>query len=183
MKIYDRYRPEKCVLKTTDGSEVLKHMLVERTEGGRGILSATDGAMLVRLPVELGESDEAGAVSVDAMNQAREYAKVGEYEIHLRTRAVIDVPDLKAEHARMNLLIVPNTAKIFPKTKVKMAIGLDTKKLRAIAEAMGSDQVIIELRDEATVIVVRPINDGPEIGALMPLKTRETEKKKQKVMP
>lgn len=182
MKIWDRYRPEKCVLKTTDGSEALKHMFVERTESGGGVLSSTDGVVLVRIPVKLSEDDKEGGISVDAMTQAREYVKEGEYEIQLRDKAVIDVPELHAEHARFNFLTFPNTRQVFPKTKVKVAIALDTKKLRAIAEAMGDDRVLLEIRDEATVIVVRPIDSGLEIGALMPLKTDRTAKQKQKVM-
>jgi hypothetical protein len=180
MKISDQYLPEKCAFKGKEGKEALKHMFVEKAEGDRGVLSATDGVMLVRLPVKLSEGDKEGTVSVDALTQAREYVKDGEYEIHLRDKAVIDVPELHAEHVRFNLVAFPETKKIFPKTKPRAVIAFSAKRLRDIADAMGCDAVLLEIRSESEIIVVRPaIGECLEVGAFMPVNTGRTAKEKQ----
>lgn len=180
MKILWFYKPEKCVSKVKE-NDVLKHFFLEKANEEKGVLNASDGKMLIRIPVDLAPGDTAGAIPVEALLSAKKVGQDGFAEIRLAKKCEIETPDTKQEFSRFNYLKFPNFQKVIPISKPKAVIAFDVKKLKAISDAIYSEGVVLEIRGKEEGIVVRPASGSAAFGVLMPIKPdRETPDENQK---
>lgn len=175
MKILTNYRPEKCVSKDKE-NEAFRQFFVERIKGDKGILSATDGKCLVRIPVELSDKDQEGAVPVDAVAKSRSLADdAPECEVLLLKTVKVVSPAFKADYERFNYLTPPKFQSAIPKSKPKAYAFFNAKHLKSIADAMGTEMVFVEIREVGQPLVIRPDDKSDLIGVLAAIKPTDRE--------
>lgn len=145
-----------------------------------GALWATDGRMMVKLPVESDETDTEGWVPVDALKAARKLSgRLDSISVHLNGAATLcngaAFPRPGGDQFKGGQW--PNCERVFDDAmgkETKLSIAFDVRLLTAIADAMGTDQVKLHLTDELTVIRVSPVGKVPSPdarGVLMPIRT------------
>lgn len=145
-----------------------------------GALWATDGRMMVKLPVESDETDTEGWVPVDALKAARKLSgRLDSISVHLNGAATLAngaaFPRPGGDEFKGGQW--PNCERVFDDAigkETKFSIAFDVKLLAAIADAMGTDKVRLQMTDENTVIRVYPGSDAPNVnarGILMPIRT------------
>lgn len=184
MKIPKSLKIEKCVSKDPDRN-VLHHVFVEKSSHKKGYACATNGICCVRIPVELDEGDSEGAISIEAIKQARMItSKELEYlEFALNEKVIVKSDSVKSEYERFNHLTFPKTSAVFPKGKVKAFVSLNVRLLKMVADALGTDIVFLEIRESHQAIVIRPNDQSDFKAVLMPCEiNRKTGEEKQRDM-
>lgn len=145
-----------------------------------GALWATDGRAMVKLPVESDETDAEGWVPLDALKAARKLAgRLDTVSIHLNGAATLcnGAAFPRLDDKRREGTQWPNCERVFDDAmgkETKFSVAFDVRLLAAIADAMGTDQVKLDLTDELTVIRVSPVGKAPSPdarGVLMPIRT------------
>ena len=145
-----------------------------------GCLWASDGRAMVKLPVESDESDTEGFVPVDALKAARKLSgRLDKIFVHLNGAASLanGASFPRPTSQTQGFTNWPNCERVFDDAfgkETNFSIALDVKLLAAIAEAMGTDQVRLQMTDAQTVIRVYPVGDAPNVnarGILMPIRT------------
>lgn len=168
-------KPESVVNKN-DARTALLNCYVDTT-GPQPHLVATDGHMLVAIPV-IATTDEQGYVSPVALKAARKLAKKNELA-EIACNGSLGLTDgtqyprpTQEEYGRF-----PQWQMVLPKPDRPTAvrIGVNAAYLKAIADALGQDEVILEIGAEGAVdpIVVLPMTrTDTRKAVLMPIKVR-----------
>lgn len=152
-------------------------------DNGAAHLIATNGRMLVALPVETGTNDASGYVSRDVLKAARKAGnKRDKAEISLNGVAEIAGGITMPREGVAKECKFPNWRQVVPNFEGKqtLSIGLDPAFLMAIANAIGSEGVslTVELTGEkyhTGPIKVAPagkfiVGHGAPTAVLMPLR-------------
>lgn len=137
---------------------------------GEGVIVASDGHMLVSLPVLTGPGDEAGYVPGAALAAARKL-----------TRTMVDVEcngSVKLSNGTSYLR--GHVGETYPKWRNACAtpendvvsISFNAELLGKMCKAMGTSKVVLRFeRDSLEAILVKPAgNEGEGVGYLMPMR-------------
>lgn len=154
-------------------------------QDGAGTLISTDGRAMAIIPVEVGEHDVSGWVSIPALVSARKLARKGQ-DVEIQCNgscSLVDGSTFPRPHsAPANAGIehvpsrFPNWRQVVPNETVSpvFRVCLDPSLLLALANALGSgESVTLEFKDELSPIRVLPFGQ-PGKGILMPKRLPET---------
>ena len=143
-------------------------------------LVSTNGIALVALKIERGEGDKDGYVTADVLKAARRLTTKAMPEVSIIANGSYTLSDgsvLPRKHEGN----YPNWRQIMPRTegesKPRQVIALNAKVLWEMAQAMGAEELRLEILDGVSAIIVKPACAkktcaAPEgtIGVLMPVK-------------
>lgn len=148
---------------------------------GKGQLIATDGKIMAIIPVPVNETDVAGYLSGDVLKMARKLTKRdNETEISANGSAVMTGATMPREGVAKDRNY-PNWRQVIPASDKEHTyrIGIDAKRLWLLAQAMGTQQVILKIKAPDAVFMVepfgtkfcdvRPVNMDAR-GIIMPVK-------------
>ena len=152
MIISKTFKPEKCVSHPSNRRKALEHTILDGDK-----LVATTGRAMVVIPIERETGDRDGYVSPEALIQARKNGgKVtcGDSFVLSNGASFPRNPEIES--------IKPYDWKqVAPKGEMSFKLGLNMDSLTMICEAMGSDQVTLEVfnrEDGPPVIKIIPAN-------------------------
>lgn len=179
MKIISDFKIEKCVAGKKEEREGLKHIFIRRHKDDKGYALATNGVVLVRVPVTLEEGDVPGALPPEALKYGRKVQEGSErVQIQLADQACVVTPDIAAAYHRHQYVAEPRFEGVIPCGKSAFTvIAFSVAKLAQVAAAIGADRVVLEIRDSTTPIIVRPNGASDCLGLLAPCELEAKQKK------
>ncbi|MCX6138924.1 MAG: hypothetical protein NTV54_15710 [Ignavibacteriales bacterium] len=166
MQIDRKYKIEKCV--ATDATRAnMTNIFVTKRHA-----MATNGHMLAIVPVTSESEDTKGWLTPAALTQARKVTpkSAGDVVISLNgAQVLIDGTSLVRPTEETPPKIVHLLRQAHRDRKFK--IGLDAAKLKALADALGSDELILDFGSQKAAVLVTPLNsETGTMGLLMPLR-------------
>lgn len=178
MKIDPKFRPELCVSTDETRYQIMDPYLDTKAKR----LVATDGHMLVAVPVEVSEDESSGYVSRFLLRLARRWFRrerpAGE-RVEIVDGNVPGGPSYPTDHARGSgfpdwRAAVPKRTRGTPGT---VTIGLDAVYLKEIALALGGEDrpggcqvtLTIDVVDLGTPLLVQSEGAPEAVAALMPV--------------
>ena len=169
MKIAKRYRPEIVASRDIDRASITDPYLDTKAER----LVATDGRMLVAIPVETEKSERSRYLACSLLKAAR---NLGDDEVpaEIEDQEIVEYGVLwPAAQERM----FPDWQSVVPKMKHgdpgTVTVHLNPRLLKSLAEAMASGSAValtFDAGQPATALVVRPLLDSDAFGVLMPMR-------------
>lgn len=114
---------------------------------------ATNGAAMAKIPVSIDPLDVAGYVPVGALKEARKLAKK-DNESALALNGTAQTTN-GATFPRESAETFPNWRQVWPKLEGKIQVSFDARLLYELAQAMGTEGVILTF-DAGAPISVRP---------------------------
>jgi hypothetical protein len=181
MKIDRTYKLEKAV----SGDELRPAINYILLEDDHAI--ATNGHILAKVPIERnGESD--GLLNPAAITTARKYQKSDNLDISMQGNSVTIDEITRGDSRTGNFHIVPRLLpsgegetfpdwkSVVPELKQVHKVGLNVNNLKALAEAIGADTVVLEMEagQPHKGIIVRPVaKHNKAEGLLMPCRINE----------
>ena len=166
MQIDRSYKIEKCV-STDPNRENLSNIFVSQRH-----CMATNGTVLALVPITSEPDDTTGLMSADALKAARKLtpARNGSVEIslngsqQLRDGTKIPRPEATKPPRIFHLLRHAHKDRQYK-------IGLNATMLKALADALGSEEVVLEFGTSTSAILVTPkqSTDGA-VGLIMPIR-------------
>jgi DNA polymerase III sliding clamp (beta) subunit (PCNA family) len=168
--------------KVTSNDELrpaLNHILIEKDYA-----VATNGHVLAKVPMEL-NGETAGLLNPAALTAARKYQKLPDLNISIKDNVVTinEIDKIGLVKKDVHLLTrytlggedeaFPNWKSVIPKQEQKHKIGFNVNLLNDLAEAMGTDSIVLEIDicDRYKGMIVRPLDvDNKAAGLLMPLR-------------
>jgi hypothetical protein len=146
-------------------------------QGGK--LIATNGKSLVMIPVERDSQDTDGPVNIEAFKLSRKtLSNIKESQIVANGELKIATKEGQMTMPRTDLKgsTFPNWEQVIPKAnRGGKKICLNAELLYDLAQALGNNEVILEILDDVSPIVVKahPDHAIPEsLGVLMPIKMK-----------
>jgi hypothetical protein len=150
-----------------------------------GHLEATDTYKLVRVPVKIADDDVQGFIPVEALTRARKQ-KLPE----ITAAEGVRVGDVTFDRPADGTF--PDAPSFIPEDEnIVFRIGVNAVFLRELAEALGSDQVVLEfqgqevrtkggtlrgvLPEQRKPIRVSPLDQSGPVGVLMPVLLRNSK--------
>jgi hypothetical protein len=167
MEIDRKYRLEKCV--SIDSTrESLQNIFVSEKQA-----YATNGRCLAVVPTRFEKADTAGWLTPSALKLARKAAPKSSDAIHIELNGSQTLPDGTVMARPGNDVKPPQLFDILKSARMnrKYKIGLNAGYLRDLAEALGSDEVVLEFGAPDKPVQVTPLH-GEEgtIGLIMPIR-------------
>ena len=169
MEINKKYKLEKAVTKD-QMRESLQNIIILQDQA-----IATDGYILAAVPVKMEDGDTAGLLSPDALKLGRKVMPKGFDEIRIAldgSQKLSDgtvLPRPEGEQPQRLQSILEDAQK-----KRKFKFGINPTFLKELSEAIGADEVVLELSAPDKAILVRPFKDNNgEKGIIMPVRIRE----------
>lgn len=174
MKIDKKYRLEKAV--STDESRTnLTNISITRRHA-----IACDGRMIAIVPVELGEGDEAGWLSPDALKLARRVNPKGLDTIRIILNGTQELPDGSTiKRPSFDDVHPPKMLQILLQAHRKRTfrIGINASMLKSLSEALGSEEIVLEFGSPTETILVHPVHHEEGVcGVLMPVRLNNKER-------
>lgn len=168
-----------CQVEKVTSSDRTRPVLSHAFLSGETLI-ATDGKAMIQLPVERSEGDEDGFVTVEALKAARKEAKRAD-ALELKANGCLALPSgasfprpIEARIGRW-----PNCQAVWApvwEKPVAMRIAFSAELLANLAEAMGTEGVVLEIVSETDAIRVLPTStrkSSPVVlgakGILMPI--------------
>lgn len=150
---------------------------------GAATLVATNGKAMAMLPVLLDEGDVSGYVSENALKLARKQDKRSDFAtVYLNGVAKLSDGSTMPREGTAKDATFPKWEQVFPKDESlhTQTIALDAKLLWELAQAMGTQGVVLRVKDGVSAILVsptatshhkwnKPACDGAK-GILMPVR-------------
>lgn len=179
MKIASCYRPEECASRDTARPHVtVAHLDLDDLTDPRVV--ATDGRMMIAVPVVPEDGDTSGSLSPDALAAARKVAGKQANEIVLAAGKHYILPD-GTSMPRKDAGRFPSWRTLMPAYKAgdpgTVTIGFDARLLARLVKAMGVNEVILTFPlPEPDAVMVDPIRvtaSNDAIGVLMPVRWRK----------
>ncbi len=169
MKIDKKYKIQKSC--STDETRFsIQNPYLERDGKGKGILIATDGRMLAKVPVDLDKTDRKGYVPLGALVELQS-DKTGQTTLNVNGSAEIVRPDgTKITFKRDKEYNFPNWRQLKPNGEIKAEITFSPARLLDLARALGvanGEPVTLKIRGELDPIEVEGIGEAD--GLLMPM--------------
>jgi hypothetical protein len=169
MQIERKYKIEKAV--SADASrESLQNVFISRRHA-----MATDGKILAIVPVQCEEDDEIGWLTPEALKHARKVCGKGLESVHIGLNGAQILPDgtvMKRpdEHKPpkiVHLLRRAQQGKYY-------RIGINASCLKSLADALGTDELVLECGQPAEAVMVTPLHreDGC-LGLIMPIRLND----------
>jgi hypothetical protein len=169
VQIDRKYKIEKCV--STDPSRAnLQNICISRRHA-----MSTNGRILAIVPVEVQEDDETGWLSPEALKHARKVSAKGLELVQIVLNGAQVLPD-KTIMSRPEGMNPPHTFRILrdAHSNRKYRIGINVSYLKDLADALGNEELILEIGDPNSAVLVRPIHSEPgTVGLLMPIRLNE----------
>lgn len=166
MQIERKFKIEKCV-STDESRPNLQNIYVTRRHA-----MSTNGRYLAIVPVELQEDDETGWLSPEALKQARKVSAKGLDTVQIVLNGGQVLPDGTIMN-RPEGENPPHTFRILRQAHMnrKHLIGINAAYLKDLADALGKMELILEIGDPNSAVLVRPIHSEPgTVGLLMPIR-------------
>ena len=169
MQIDKKYRLEKAV-STDESRENLQNIWVSRRHA-----MATDGKILALVPITSEKDDEPGWMSPDALKFGRKATPKGIDSVRIGlngTQILQDGTILR----RPSDIKPPRVLQILMAAHRKRSyrLGLNAAYLKTLSEAMGCEEVVLEIGKPDEAILVKPLHpDGSIAGLIMPIKINE----------
>ena len=170
-----------CLIEKVLCKDATRHAITETyldTENGCGSLIATNGKSLAVIPVELDEGDVAGYVATEGIKQARKADKRASFP-SLKLNGTLKLSN-GVEMPRTTLPTgteFPKWRQVIPKDEgYAVEFAFDAKLLYELAQAMGSDRLVIKYKSFGLPLLVRPnavYGSSPCVearGVLMPIR-------------
>jgi DNA polymerase III sliding clamp (beta) subunit (PCNA family) len=159
MKIHAKIKIEAACEDEKGTRDVLKNPYLEvHRDGERANLVATNGKILAVIPVEPEPGDTSGHVPVDALKTARKGAKG---DVSIGCNGAVTLPGgvtmLRPDEGEY-----PEWRQVLPdqNRELKIRIGLNISLLKDLADAMGTEGLILEIADADQPVTVRPTGTG-----------------------
>ena len=166
MQIERKYKIEKCA--STDASRPnLQNIYVSRRHA-----MATNGRILAICPVALQEDDEIGSLTPEALKHARKVSAKGLDTVQIVLNGAQVLPDGTIMN-RPEGENPPHTFRILRQafSDRKYRIGINAAYLKDLADALGNEELILEIGDPNSAILIRPLHsDSGTVGLLMPIR-------------
>ena len=150
-----------CLIEKVLCKDATRHAITETyldTENGCGSLIATNGKSIAVIPVELEEGDVAGYVATEGIKQARKADKRASFP-SLKLNGTLKLSN-GVEMPRTTLPTgtqFPQWRQVIPKDEgYTVEFAFDAKLLYELAQAMGSDGVVIRYKADRKPLLVRP---------------------------
>lgn len=173
MNIKTRYRPELACSSGPEYRPQLQHPYLTWA-GEVSVLIATNGRFLVQVPVEVDKATEPdGHVTFEALRLARQFRPNKKGDTYLTLDAdYVTLPNGWKLPRPKELPPFPNWQQVIPGSNgVKVRLGISAKYLFDAARAIGTDQIVLEIRDELSPVTIRPIDkQDPAFAVLMPVR-------------
>ena len=166
MKIERKYKIEKCVSTDSTRANMTNIFVTKRSA------MATDGHKLAVVPVTFESGDTEGWLTPAALAQARKVTpkSMGDVVISLNgAQVLIDGTSI----VRPNEEKPPKTASILENVQKdrKFKIGLNVALLKDLADALGSDELVLSFGSPVSAVMVTPLHSkAGAMGLLMPLR-------------
>jgi hypothetical protein len=169
MQIERKFKIEKCV-STDESRPSLQNIYISRRHA-----MSTNGRILAIVPVQVQEDDEIGWLSPEALKHARKVSAKGLETVQivingaqvLSDGTIMNRPD--GEHP-------PHTFRILKDahSSRKYSIGINAHYLNDLAGALGNEELILEIGDPNSAILVRPVHsECGTVGLLMPIRLND----------
>ena len=170
-----------CLIEKVLSKDATRHGIAETyldTENGSANLIATNGKALAVIPVELEEGDVAGYVATEGIKQARKADKRAEFPSmklngNLKLSNGVEMPRTTLPAGTE----FPKWRQVMPKDEgYNVEFAFDAKLLYELAQAMGSDTVVLKYKAFGLPLLVRPngvYGTSPCVearGVLMPIR-------------
>ena len=169
MEINRKYKLEKAVSKDPM-RENLQNIFIT---GDKAI--ATDGYIMAVVPIKAEDSDTPGLLSPDALKLGRKSMPKGFDEIRIaldgnqKLQGGTVLPRPEGEKPQRLQSILSDAQK-----KRKFKFGINVSLLNDLSNAIGADEVVLELSAPDKAILVRPLKDNEgEKGIIMPVRVKE----------
>jgi DNA polymerase III sliding clamp (beta) subunit (PCNA family) len=165
MQIEKKYKIEKCA-STDESRPSLQNIYISRRHA-----MSTNGRILAIVPVQVQEDDETGWLSPDALKHARRVSAKGLENIKIVLNGAQVLPD----GTIMNRPKGENPPHIFRLLKQahsnrEYRIGINAHYLIDLADALGNEELILEIGEAHSAILVKPLHSAPgTVGLLMPI--------------
>lgn len=169
MHIDRKYRLEKAV-STDESRENLQNIWVSRRHA-----MSTDGKILALVPITTEKDDEPGWLSPDALKFGRKATGKGFDSVRIGlngTQVLQDGTILR----RPTDVKPPRVIQILMAAHRKRSyrLGLNAVYLKTLSEAMGCEEVVLEIGKPDEAILVKPLHpDGSIAGLIMPIKIND----------
>jgi hypothetical protein len=167
MQIDRSYKIEKCV-STDPNRENLGKIFVSKRH-----CMATNGTILALVPITSEPEDTTGLLSADALKAGRKLTPAREGTINiglngsqqLRDGTKIPRPEECKQPRIFHLLRGAHRDRQYK-------IGLNATMLKTLADALGSEEVVLEFGTSTSAILVTPKQQIPgTLGLIMPIRT------------
>ena len=167
MQIERKYRIEKCV-STDPTRENLQNIYVSERQA-----FATNGHYLAIVPSQFEKEDTIGWLTAGALKLARRVTPKSSDTIHIELNGTQTLPDGTVMARPGNDVRPPQLFDILKQAKMnrKYKIGLNAGYLRDLAEALGTDELVLELGAPDKPIQVTPLH-GEEGTTGLPMPIR-----------
>ena len=169
MRISKKAKPELCCKRGVTDEACFPRLVLREKE--QGFVTASNGAVTVKLPCDVDAGDREGIITHDALRAARMHASKEENadgKMTLICADPIEVPDAKQTHERPDLqgelfkeeLRIPGRGR-----KGQKKLSFDVFQLLKIAKAMAVRRVTLYYVDGKDDIRVEPEDEAPVWGA------------------
>jgi hypothetical protein len=164
MQIDKRYKIEKVVSKDPT-RENLQNIHVTKRHA-----FATDGRILAAVPIMAEKGDTEGWMTPDVLKIGRKCSKSDSVSIELNGTQIL---------ADGTILVRPMEHRFPTITHILMSahrnrqlrVGLNVRYLKDLADAIGADEVVLELGKPDEAILVRPASkSNSALGLIMPIR-------------
>jgi hypothetical protein len=174
MKMDKSYKPELCASDDSTRTQLCEPWLdVEKKR-----LCATNGHMLISVPIETDDVDATGPLPSDALKAARKACGRSASEISLSANGTVQIPG-GASFPRDKTVQFPPIDQVIPSYKKgdkgTVTFGVNAHYLATLAKALGSDtgviQITIKIENGTTLdplLVSRDVGHKDEVALVMP---------------
>ena len=166
MIVDKKYKIEKAV--STDGTRyVLNHVYLD-VEKKRAV--ATTGRILAVVPCDIADDDVTGMIPVDAIKAARKVKG-----LNIVVGANGNCETLNGQTFKRPDGTFPKYEGVIPKhASGGIKISLNAKFLYQLAQATGDDEVILDIQDAGSAVIVTPYHREPNaFGVIMPIRIKK----------
>jgi hypothetical protein len=167
MEINKKYKLEKAV--STDSLRpALQNISISRTHA-----MATNANILAIVPVTMAKDDTPGWLTPDALKLGRKVSPKSEEAMTITLNGKQILPDGTQMARPGNDEQPPDIAGILHSAKMnrKFKFGINVQLLKDLSDAIGSEEVVLELAQADKAILVRPVQSkAGEHGIIMPVR-------------
>jgi len=169
MQIDRKYKIEKAV-STDPTRETLQNVFVSKRHA-----MATDGKILAIVPVQFEKDDESGVITVEALKHARKVSGKGLDSVRLGLNGAQILPDgtvMKRPDDRKPPRVFHLLRRAYQGKYYR--IGINAGFLKDLADALGSEDLVLECGQPTEAILVRPVrHEEGTVGLIMPIRLND----------
>jgi len=167
-----------CKVELIASKDVTRYVLSNPYLQGNKLI-ATNGKSLVMIPVERDSEDSDGPIDVEAFKLSRKVLSVikdSQIIANGQLKITTKQGQMTMPRTDLNGGTFPNWQRVVPdENRGGKKICLNAELLYDLAQALGGNEVVLEILDDVSPIVVKGHSDHAipgSIGVLMPIKTK-----------